>query len=48
MQSEQVLNALFKPVVKEGAKPWKMKKLSVDDFEVWFSLSLSLDFKDIC
>jgi len=48
VQSEQVLNALFKPVVKEGAKPWKMKKLSVDDFEVWFSLSLSLDFKDIC
>ncbi|KAL6716478.1 hypothetical protein ACLMJK_006045 [Lecanora helva] len=33
VQSEEVFKALFKPVVKEGSKSWKMKKFSIDDFE---------------
>lgn len=40
VQSEQVVKALFKPVVvKESAKAWKMKKFSVAEFEVRSSVS---------
>jgi len=39
VQSEQVLKALFKPVIKEGGKAWKMKKFSVAEFQVMSTLS---------
>ncbi len=42
VQSEEVFRALFKPVTPEGSKAWKMKKFSVDDFEVWVLLLLLL------
>lgn len=40
--SAQVFTYLFRRVVKEGSKPWKMKKFSIDDFEVcWFLCNMN-------
>lgn len=42
VQSEEVFRALFKPVTPDSSKAWKMKKFSVDDFEVRVLLLLLL------
>ena len=42
--SDQILKRLFQRVVKEDGKVWKMKKFSIDDFEV-SDLTLFIPFQ---